>query len=332
MAMSRGRTAGKWLLIVTPGVIGVLALAGFIYQSLAQSADLSRHPAPGRLIDVDGALMHIYCEGEGSPTLVIEQGNGGYYDHWQQMNHQLATLTRVCAYDRAGMGYSESLGRAVQSEEVAARLHKLLAAADITDDLILVGWSAGGIHVRNYYRQFPDKVAGMILVDSSHEQQQRRLSDAPVGGFDVRRMLAYTGPFGVIRLSGQIDAAMEYEPGSDEHKQRTRALYNQSHWARAYFAEYDAFNLDQRMNLAPPALDDLPLIVISRGKEVQQGAVLQQREKVWQELQKELTALSTRGNQIVAHQSGHSVHLDQPELIFNAVDAMLQNVRFLTSN
>jgi pimeloyl-ACP methyl ester carboxylesterase len=311
-------------------ITAMLGVGGLIYQFVAQSSDLAQWPAPGRLVDVDGDLTHIYCQGIGSPTVVVEQGNGGYYDHWHDMNSELSRLTRVCAYDRAGMGYSDSLGRVVKTDEVAQRLHKLLIAADITDDLILVGWSAGGIHVRNYYKQFPDKVAGMILVDSSHEQQQNRMSDPePPQGFDAQRILAYLGPFGVIRLSGQIDRAMEYEPGSDEHKQRTNAVYNQSHWARAYFAEFDAFNMDQNMNRTPPSLGNISLTVLTRGKEVKQSGILQDREKVWQEMQNELAALSSQGKQIIASESGHSIHLDQPELVFNTAQEMLLQIRSL---
>lgn len=234
------------------------------------------------------------------------------------------------------MGYSDSLGRVVSTDEVVGRLHKLLSAADITDDLILVGWSAGGIHARNYYNQFPDKVAGMVLIDSSHEQQRSRMFDpTPAGGFDIRNVAAYLGPFGVVRLSGQIDRAVDYGPGSDEHKQRSKAVQNQSHWVRAYLAEFDAFDMDQEMNRTPPSLGDLPLTVLSLGKEVQQGGmpsyytleILQERERVWQEMQKELAALSTQGRQIIASESGHSIHLDQPDLIFDAVQEMLLKVR-----
>ena len=330
------RKIGKWFLVAMLCLVATMGIGGFIYQSIAQSSDLSRWPAPGKLFDVDGGLMHIYCQGGGSPTIVIEQGNGGYYDHWHDMNGELSRLTRVCAYDRAGMGYSDSLGRVVRTDEVAGRLHELLSAADITDDLILVGWSAGGIHVRNYYKQFPDNVAGIVLVDSSHEHQQGRMFDpTPPGGFDTRRLGAYLAPFGVVRLSGEIDRAVDYGGGSDEHKQRTKAVQNQSQWLGSYLAEFEAFEMDQEMNRIPPSLGDLPLTVLTRGKEVQQGGmpsyytleILQERESVWQMMQKELAALSTQGRQVIAGESGHSIHLDQPELVFNAVQEMLVKVR-----
>ena len=87
--------------------------------------------------------------------------------------------------------------------------------------------------------------------------------------------------------------------------------------------------MDQNMSRTPPAVGDLPLTVLTRGKEVQQGGILQEREKVWQEMQKELAALSSQGKQIIASESGHSIHLDQPELIFNAVQEMLVKIRSL---
>lgn len=328
--MNTARKTGKLILKATLGLVATMGIGGIIYQSVAETSDLSQWPAPGRLFDIEGDLMHLYCQGTGSPTIVVEQGIGGYHDDWHDMNSELARLTRVCAYDRAGMGYSASLGRVVRSDEVAGRLHKLLSAADITDDLILLGWSVGGIHVRNYHKQFPDKVAGMILVDSSHEQQESRMPGArPPQGFDPRRMFAYLGPFGAIRLSGYFERVTELAPGSDEHKLRTKAVYNQSHWALAYYAEVDAFAMDQSMNQSPPSLGDLPLTVLTRGKEVTQGGILQEREKAWQVLQQELAALSSQGTQIIAYNSGHSIHLDQPELVFNAAQEMLAKIRSL---
>lgn len=103
--MDTVRKIGAWFLVAMLCLIAMLGIGGFIYQSVAQSSDLAQWPAPGRLVDVDGDLMHIHCQGAGSPTIVVEQGNGGYYDHWHDLNNELSSLTRVCAYDRAGMGH-----------------------------------------------------------------------------------------------------------------------------------------------------------------------------------------------------------------------------------
>ena len=320
--MKRIIRIGKWLLLSLLALHAVAAIVGFLYQSLSQSSDLQRWPAPGRLVEVDGALMHIYCQGTGSPTAILEQGTGSYYSHWGDLVGQLAAETRVCAYDRAGMGYSESLDRPLRSDEVAARLHGLLQNAGITDNIILIGWSLGGIHVRHYYKQFPEDVAGMILLDSSHEQQQQRFGDAAAPrGFDTRRIGAALAGLGVIRISGQMDAALDAAPGTAEHKARSKAVQLQTHWLRAYLNEFEAFRSDQALNSAPPSLRDLPLIVLTRGRAVPDSE--QQREAVWQQMQNELVQLSTRRQQVIAHESGHSIHLDQPQLVLDALRQML---------
>lgn len=113
--------------------------------------------------------MHIHCQGEGSPTVVFEQGLGGLNTTWQNVFDDISSETRICFYDRVGNGYSQPVGRLVRSSEVASRLHQLLLAVGEGQDIVLVGWSAGGVYIREYFSQFPAAVRGMVLVDSSHE-------------------------------------------------------------------------------------------------------------------------------------------------------------------
>jgi pimeloyl-ACP methyl ester carboxylesterase len=159
----------KWLLAGLVVLLLVTVVGGRIYQATSESADLARFPPPGRLVDVDGHRMHIHCRGEGSPTVVIEQGLQSVSLAWDETAQRIASLTTVCGYDRVGLGYSEPIGHATRSTEVAELLHKLLRGAQIDDDLVLVGWSAGGVYVREYRRLHPEHVKAMLLVDSSHD-------------------------------------------------------------------------------------------------------------------------------------------------------------------
>lgn len=327
----------KWIVLLFAGLLSLLGLAGFAYQNLAENSDLARLPPPGRLVDVNGAMMHLHCQGEGSPTAVIEVGLGDYHDSWTPVQREASRLTRVCTYDRAGSGYSEPVGHPVASAEIADRLHALLQNAGIDDDLILIGASAGGVHVREYFRKYPDAVKAMILVDSSHEQQRSRLVDPTPArsGVDFNRLVSHLGRFGVIRLSGELDRAAERAAGSEEQKARLKVVYNQAHWVQSYFAEVDAFEKDLAMNRAPPSLGNLPLFVLSRGREVEQGGmpayytleILQKNEAAWQDMQRELAALSTDSVHTVARGSGHNIHLDQPQLIVDTLRDALTLVR-----
>ena len=327
----------KWSLAGLVCLMVVVLVAGRIYQVIAESGDLARYPAPGKLVDVGGHLMHIHCQGKGTPTVVVEQGLGNVSSSWDQIHKQIARTTRVCAYDRVGMGYSEPIAEPVRADEVARLLQRLLQGAGIEDDLVLVGWSAGGVYIREFHRQFPKKVRAMLFVDSSHEQQQFRLPELPGGGGNSVMIIAkYLAPFGLVRLSGIVDGRMEGFEGSDELKSNLVAIYHQSHAIEAMLNESEAFTLDTRGSQPPSPIGDLPLIVLTQGKPVDVTEnmppemtleYLQKTRMAWNEMQLELVALSTQGRQIIASESGHGIHADQPDLLIISVVELVQLVR-----
>ncbi len=327
----------RWTFRIISGLV-VLAIAlvvgGRIYQVTSESKDLARFPAPGKLVDVDGHLMHIHCQGQGSPTVVVEQGLQGVSLAWDEINKQIALTTRVCAYDRVGMGYSEPIDHPTRATEVAELLHKLLLGAGIEDDLVLVGWSAGGIYIREFHRLYPKNVEAMLFVASSHEQQTNRLPKPPEGGPDYTlRIAKYLAPLGLVRLSGMVKGQVERASVSDELKLQLIAIYHQSHIIEAMFNESEAFTLDIQASQPPASLGNLPLIVLTPGKPVEATRpdvtleYLREEQRVSNELQLELTELSTRGKQIIATESGHGIHSDQPELLIASVNELVQLVR-----
>ena len=286
-------------------------------------------------MDVDGARMHIHCLGTGSPTVVVELGLSTVASSWSEIHGEMARVTRVCMYDRAGLGYSEPVDRLPVAAEVADRLHGLLAGAGIDDDLVLVGWSAGGLYVREFAHRHPDRVAGMLLIDSSHEQQGDRYPEPLEPNSRTPLQIAkYLAPVGVVRASGMVRARFESFRGSEELKARLVALYEQSHLGATMLREWDAFELDTRAQ-PPEPLDDLPLIVLSAGKAFEAPAAtseeLREHEErvqaIDRELQRELAALSTRGRQIVATGSGHAIHAERPELVVESVRELVELAR-----
>ena len=314
----------KWLLIGFTGLI-VLALAGgWTYQVVSESNDMERYPAPGQLVTVDGRLMHVYCVGQGSPTVIFELGVGSASASWSEVHKQVSRFTRACAYDRAGLGYSEPTDAPLRASNAAERLQELLRAAMIDDDLLLVGWSAGGVYIREFYSRYPDQVAAMLFVDSSHEQQASRIPRKNGGGADPALKIArHLAPFGLVRLSGILDRRVERGKGSDELKSRLKAIYHQSHILDTVWRESEAFNFDIDAKRPPSPVGDLPLIVLSRG--IADGP--QQETDARNQLQRELTALSTNGKQVIARESGHHIYADQPGLVVESVEALVRVVR-----
>jgi pimeloyl-ACP methyl ester carboxylesterase len=314
----------KWFSIGLVSLIILTLAGGLCYQVVSESDDLARYPAPGELVAVDGQMMHINCIGQGSPIVIFELGVGSSSAAWSEVHKQVSLFTRACAYDRAGLGYSEPTDQPLRSGDVAQRLHKLLRAAKVDDDLVLVGWSAGGLYIRDFYRRYPERVEAMLFVDSSHEQQATRMPQTPGNGSDpALRIAKHLAPFGLVRMSGILDRRVERGAGTDELKSRLKAIYHQSHILDTVWRESEAFNLDINATQPPSPVGDLPLIVLTRGI----SDASQQERDARNQLQQELMLLSTNGKQIIASESGHHIYADQPELLIESVEELILLVR-----
>lgn len=314
----------KWLVGVLGGLLIVTIVGGRIYQVRSEAADMVRFPPSGQLVDVDGHLMHIHCRGEGSPTVIMEQGLQGVSTAWDDITKEIASFTAVCAYDRAGLGYSEPIGHATRASEVAELLNKLLTGAGVDDETVLVGWSAGGLYVREYHRLYPDKTRAMLLVESGHEQQQRRLPPSSGSGPNAMLKIArFLAPIGLVRLGGIVERQIMYSPVPDHLKPRLIALYEQSHVIQTMLNESESFTLDTQSEQPPASLGDLPLIVLTSGE--QASSVEEQEAR--DDMQRELASLSTNSRQVIAAESGHGIPYDQPELLLGSVRELVELVR-----
>ena len=165
---------GRWLL--TP-VIAVLALAsvGATYENISLTRDQDTYAAPGRRYDVGGHRLHLDCRGHGGPTVVLFNGLGEISASWARIAGPVAETTRVCAYDRAGQGWSDDAEHPQDGVRPPTDLHALLAAAGESGPYVLVGHSTGGTYAMTYAAQYPEQVAGLVLLDSSSPEQLTRI-------------------------------------------------------------------------------------------------------------------------------------------------------------
>jgi len=314
-------------------VLVAMVVVGFFYQSYASYLDAAVHPAPGRLIKVDEIHLHIDCRGQGEVTLVLEAGLGMDSTGWSLIHDPLSKHARVCAYDRAGMGWSEPISRLSLAVDISKRLQRLLDEAGESGPYILVGMSAGGVLVREYYKQYPENVVGMILVDSSHEQQNHRLPDLG-RDFDYRLLACRIfQPIGLARLYGQLE---EVGPTtmSDEWVSTSVANQNKSHACNSFYYAFESFMQEVVDPLPPSSLGELPLLVLSQGNESKgdlaagyTDEMAKKQRRIWDELQIELTQLSSSSTRVIAKQSGHVIQFDQPELV---IESLLQLIEGLS--
>src|SRR5687768_3655967 len=155
----------KRVLIVLAGLLIACAFAGATYEWVATRRDLAATPPPGRLVDVGGHRLHIWCTGAGTPEVILETGLGGSSVDWGFVQPQVARFTRVCSYDRAGLGYSDPGPSPRTARRIARELHALLDRSGITEPLVLAGASSGGLSMRVFATEHPERARGLVLID-----------------------------------------------------------------------------------------------------------------------------------------------------------------------
>jgi pimeloyl-ACP methyl ester carboxylesterase len=185
------RRRGSWirrgLLIMVAGLL-TLAAMGTVYRAIATQIDRRTYPPPSNMVDVGTHRLHINCVGEGSPTVILEAASPGMSADWVRVQQQVSQTTRVCAYDRAGLGWSEAGPEPRDARQISSELHCLLNAAGTQGPYVLVGHSYGGLYARMYADRYPADVAGMVLVDSSHPEQFTRSPEGRAMYQQTRRM------------------------------------------------------------------------------------------------------------------------------------------------
>lgn len=307
--------------------LGFLVVVGGIYQHVEERNDLVRHPPPGELVDIGGFRLHIHCDGEGAPTVIVETGYGDYSISWMGIQSSLTAETRFCIYDRAGVGWSESDTQLPTKPRVAENLTKLLLNSGENGPYVLVGHSWGGVLAREYAASYPEQIAGLVLVDSAHESQWRHLPDGawPELESELNRRLILCrlgAPLGMVRLLGIWEEALPASLPEEVRGPRIAALNRRHHCAADSKARI-AMGMDLRQSDPPRRLGDIPLIVLTRGAgEGGNGAPTDgdgaEWEATWLNLQRELAALSTNSEHRIV-EAGHNIHLQQPSAVVDAI-------------
>jgi pimeloyl-ACP methyl ester carboxylesterase len=304
-----------WVLIV----LSALAGAGAIWEWHAGRAFARRHPAPGRMVDVAGRRLHLLCEGDAGPTIVVEQGVGEPSLLWRPIQEEARHFARFCLYDRPGYLWSPPAERGRGVEARARDLHALLQGAGQPGPYILVAHSYGGLVVRAFAREFPDAVAGLVMVDAIEES----IAFHP----DYQRFLRRARPFvAVLRGLAAIGLLRAFSTlFGGRPKTRDEAAMGAATVRPSFFAAI----ADDMASLRRPAEDygrlgDVPLIVVTHGKPF--PGPFAPLEPFWRGGQERLAGLSTRGTLRVAENSNHMIAADEPAVVVEALRQMADMV------
>jgi len=253
------------------------------------------------LMDVGGYRLALYCSGSGTPAVVLDAGGGAGASSWEHVQAGVAHVTRVCSFDRPGIGKSDAPPQPRSARQIVEEVHTLLVRAAVPAPYVLVGHSSGGLNMRRYARHYPDEVAGLVLVDAVHPDQ-------------------------FIRAEALLPPEVADEDTAlHEVRAQLRAM-NRLHGAAAQEGTADDLQRDVG---GAGSLGAIPVVVLTATQHDLGGppAVLARLEQDWQAMQQEMCTLSSDSVQIIATGSGHNIHLERPEVVVDAIRRVIEAVR-----
>jgi pimeloyl-ACP methyl ester carboxylesterase len=314
----------------------VLLLAGMLYQAVGARRAARRFAPPGTLIDVGGQRLHTVCAGTGRPVVFFEAGIAASSLSWTRVMPGVAAFTRACAYDRAGLGWSDPPRTPRTVDQMIAELGGVVRRAAGHEPSVLVGHSFGAFLVLVYAARYPADVAGVVLVDPPTEwhplsPQRARLLRRAVQASYLGAALAQVGvvraclalltggapaaPRTFVRLLGpRALRTLEHVVGEvrklpPEVHPVVQALWSEPKCFRGMAEHLGALGVMGEAAAGVPTLKDIRLVIVSGGD--QPAPVVAQH--------RELTRLSSRSRHLVAEGSGHWIHLDEPELVVREI-------------
>jgi pimeloyl-ACP methyl ester carboxylesterase len=335
----------RWIRRVGVGVASVVAatlVAGSAYEFIGRYQAARRFPPPGRMVDVGGGRrIQLDCRGSGSPTVVFESGLDPYGSlSWVNVQDPIAAVTRACAYSRAGILWSDPL-RGPQSGELIARdLHAALAAGGEQGPFVMVGHSLGGPYLIIYTKYFGSEVAGLVLVDASHPDQEQRLGALLPGvgtahSGHLAHMLPALSWTGVVRLMAPRFAEANSPPHQPVHDLDAVAAYASTTLV-SMLEEGEALEATLADSGSLRTLGTRPVYVLTSMAPLPQ----QQREQLmitpeqalqfktlWRELQDDEATWSSRSTHQLVSDSGHYIQFERPGIVINAVISTIESVR-----
>lgn len=291
----------------------------------------SEIPPPGKMIDVGGFKMHINCMGQGSPTVIFETGNGDNSLVWSNVAPEIAKETRVCTYDRAGLGWSEVDNKPTTFDSIVGNLHTLLVNAKINPPYLMVGHSIGGVYIRKFFQEYPNEVVAMVLVDPSAEKlpieigadEAQKFKAATLSPLEAMEETLQEVKSGTPAANiSEIDLQTQY-PEKDAIANRlllvTRPQQLETQ-IREIKNSWTIWEQARKENLT--SLGNIPLIILASDNTMTSKDQLPTME-TWRVLQQEIANQSIRGSYEVVPGTTHYIHLDKPLVVIQAIMTIL---------
>jgi len=334
------------VLLVIAAVLAASVLFGIVYQAIGTARDRGRFPPLGRLVDIGGRRVHFLDRGQGSPAVVFESGISASSLNWTHLHADVSQFTRACAYDRASLGWSDSLEAPRTAAQLIADLHAMLVASGIPGPYVLVAHSFGSLLVGLYAAKYPQEIAGVIMIDPLSPQDWLNPTEVQSKmlrhGAALARRGAWLARIGVVRFalslltggarrvpksiarltSGRGESVISRLVGEVGKMPSEVWPIIQAQWCQPKSFHGLAGALESLPAISAEAARSelpasVPLTILSAKNSIPAQAA--ERES--------LVGRSVRGRHIIAEKSGHWIHLDEPALVIAEIRAMVEAAR-----
>lgn len=332
------------ILLLIAALAAVAAFGGWLYQWGGTRRDQRKFPPPGRLVDIGGRRWHLRESGDGRPAVILEAGIAASCLNWTSVQAAIGQFTRVCSYDRASLGWSDPAGSPRTLSRAIEELNALLTASGLPEPFVLAGHSFGGLLVRCYAASYPERVAGLVLVDplaaaewlNPSATQWKTLRQ----GVRLARRGATLAQFGVVRFglaglaggarlipslvarmasSGRGESAISRLVREVQKMPPETWPLVRAHWCQpkcflgmaSYLESLPASAAETSSWAELPA--EIPVTILSAANSL--PAQLAERDTI--------ARRSTHGRHTIASKSGHWIHFDEPELVIEAIREMV---------
>ena len=317
----------------------LVLIAITICPLVAQNVSVSTPPVPpGRLVKLESRRIHINCTGKGGPVVILLHGSGAYSFDWALVQPEVAKLTRVCSYDRAGHAWSDLAPTAQTYSEMAEDLHQLLKSAGEKTPVVLVGHSGGGGLVRVFAAQYEKEVAGAVLVETGGPDNLNIINGKLIritADTLPPEPSSYTWPgTRPPNPEAKVEAPYDKLPGEAQTFRLWSEREGKTPASRSSIDVRSEDELREAQGRGIALFGQKPLVVLYRSKDgyhtikgiITADQVLELRRDRLRSIAA-LQKLSSNSIGIVAEKSGHDIHLDQPSLVIEATRKVIESIR-----
>jgi pimeloyl-ACP methyl ester carboxylesterase len=311
-------------------ILSCVALTVSASSQPAPTYSWNDYARPHRLIDIGGRRLNLFCLGSGSPTVILDGGLGDDISSWRKVHAELARTTKVCAYDRAGNGFSDPGPVPRTAEALSDDLDRLIHAARLSPPYVIVGASIAGLHARLFVDHHLHDVSGVVLVDPSFEHQVARYEQATPAFRTAAKQQITTFRSCITRLhagappkGSQTWKDCIGDPDPDLPPAVVQALVAREtpdayRMALSELLEFEGRSAEQ-VDTSRRSWGDLPLIILTAGGTSPPDADQAIRNRVWLQEHDRMAKLSSRGVNRVVPNATHHIQISQPDAVISAV-------------